>query len=106
MASLHRQRTCLVKPDQVIQGDILVGATWSQIQGLQVFPWFDRVHTKSNPVDGLSRRELAGPWTVESSAFPDSLLRGPREEPGRGKAFTPTRCWQLPDREDGSTSER
>ena len=27
----------------VIQGDILIGATWSQVQRLQVFPWFDRV---------------------------------------------------------------
>ena len=39
----------------VIQGDILIGATWSQVQRLQVFPWFDRVDSKSNPVDGLSR---------------------------------------------------
>ena len=29
----------------VIQGDILIGATWSQIQHLQVFPWFDCVET-------------------------------------------------------------
>ena len=29
----------------VIQGDILIGATWGQIQRLQVFPWFDCVET-------------------------------------------------------------
>ena len=37
----------------VIQGDILIDATWSQLQRLLVFPWFDRVDSKSNPVDGL-----------------------------------------------------
>ena len=35
----------------VIQGDILIDATWSQIQLLLVFPWFDR---RENSV-GLSR---------------------------------------------------
>ena len=67
----------------VIQGDILIGATWSQVQRLQVFPWFDRVHSKSNPVDGLSRGQLDGPWKVESLAFPGSLLRALRQELGR-----------------------
>ena len=27
----------------VIQGDILIGATWSQVQRLQIFQWFDFV---------------------------------------------------------------
>ena len=66
----------------VIQGDILIGAAWSQVQRLQVFPWFDREDTKSNPVDGLSRGRLDGPWSVESSAFPGSLLRALRQELG------------------------
>ena len=63
----------------VIQGDILIGATWSQDHRLQVFPWFDRVDTKSNPVDGLSRGRLDGPWKLESLAFPESLLRALRQ---------------------------
>ena len=67
----------------VIQGDILIGATWSQVQRLQVFPWFDRVDSKSNPVDGLSRGRLDGPWKVESLAFPESLLKALRLELGR-----------------------
>ena len=33
------------------------------------------VLAKSNPVDGLSRGQLDGPWKVESLAFPGSLLR-------------------------------
>ena len=66
----------------VTQGDILIGATWSQIQRLQVFQWFDRVDSKSNPVDGLSRGRLDGPWKVESLAFPGSLFRALRLEEG------------------------
>ena len=66
----------------VIQGHILIGATWSQIQRLQVFPWFDPVDSKSTPVEGLSRGRLDGPWNVESLALPDSLLRALRPELG------------------------
>ena len=66
----------------VIQGDNLIGATWSQVQCLQVFSCFDRVDSKSNPVDGLSRGQLDGPWKVESLAFPESLLRALRQELG------------------------
>ena len=46
----------------VREGDVIVGETWSRIQGLGVFPWWDRVDTSSNPVDGLSRGILSGPW--------------------------------------------
>ena len=69
----------------VIQGDILIGATWSQVQRLQVFPRFDRVDSKSNPGDGLSQG-----WKVESLAFPGSLLQALRSE----RALYPTRCWR------------
>ena len=79
----------------VIQEDILIGATWSQIQRLQVFPWFDRVDSKSNPVDGLSRGRLDGPWKVESFAFPGvfsfALYVKSSEEK---RALKPTRCWR------------
>ena len=59
----------------VCQGDVIIGETWRRIQGLEVYPWFDRVDSSSNPVDGLSRGRLAGPWRVVSRlAFPGSLL--------------------------------
>ena len=63
----------------VIQGDILIGTTWSQIQHLLVFPLFDR---RENCV-GLSRGQLDGPEKVDSLAFPWSLLRALRPELGR-----------------------
>ena len=58
----------------VREGDVIVGETWSRIQGLKVFTWLDRVDTSSNPVDGLSRGILAGPWDVVQLRFPESLL--------------------------------
>ena len=63
----------------VIQRDILIDTTWSQIQRLLVFQWFDRME---NCV-GLSRGQLDGPEKVESLAFPGSLLRALRPEFGR-----------------------
>ena len=32
------------------------------LAGLGVIPWFDRVESSSNPVDGLSRGADEGPW--------------------------------------------
>ena len=46
----------------VTNGDVIVGMTWSEVHRLQVLPWFDRVESKSNPVDGLSRGIDDGPW--------------------------------------------
>jgi len=48
----------------VTQTDLIVGDTWSRIASLSILPWFDRVDTKSNPVDGLSRGKMNGPWRL------------------------------------------
>jgi hypothetical protein len=39
--------------------------SWHMVGKLGACPWFDRVDTKSNPVDGLSRGDLQGPWKPE-----------------------------------------
>ena len=78
----------------VIQGDILIGATWSRVQRLQVFPWFDRVDSKSNPVDGLSRGQLDGPWKVESLAFRGLSFELCGQSSDGERALKPTRCWR------------
>ena len=68
----------------VCEGDVIIGETWSRIQGLGVFAWFDRVDSTANPVDGLSRGRLSGPWrSVDHIAFPASLLPALRRELGR-----------------------
>ena len=58
----------------VCEGDAIIGETWSRIQGLKVYPWWDQVDTSSNPVGNLSRGILSGPWDVALLRFPGSLL--------------------------------
>ena len=54
--------------------DTLVGMTWYAISRVDTLPWFERVDTKSNPVDGLSRKVLDGPWKIVDLHFPVSSL--------------------------------
>ena len=77
--------SCLVNgSSSVCEGDVIIGETWSRIQGLGAFPWFDRVDSAANPVDGLSRGRLSGPWrSVDRLAFPVSLLPSHRRAVGR-----------------------
>jgi len=59
----------------VTNGDVIVGMTWSEVHRLQVLPWFDRVESKSNPVDGLSRGKRHGPWgKLRPLTLPDLVL--------------------------------
>ena len=82
--------SCLVKGSSSVMGtDCVVGYTWKKIAALQVLPWFDRVDTKSNPVDGLSRKDLRGPWRLVSLVFPGSSLRA---EIRRAKRLTLPLC--------------
>ncbi len=68
--------SCLIKGGSSVMGtDCVVGMTWRRITSLSTLPWFDRVDTKSNPVDGLSRKDLHGPWELVPLVFPGSSLR-------------------------------
>ena len=52
-------------------GGHVVGLTWQLVHRRCVWPYFDRVASKSNPVDGLSRRQFVGPWErVHIKPFP------------------------------------
>jgi len=63
--------SCLVKGgSSVFSTDTLVGMTWKKISKINACPWFDRVDTKSNPVDGLSRGNLDGEWDIVQLQFP------------------------------------
>ena len=56
-------------------GDIVIGLTWKKIQELNTFMYVDRVASESNPVDGLSRGRMGGPWKqVLKAALPNDLL--------------------------------
>lgn len=52
-------------------GDHIVGLTWANIQKSRLWPYFDRVESSANPVDGLSRKRFQGPWgRVHMRSFP------------------------------------
>ena len=63
----------------VHQQDVIVGATWELIAELDVLAWFDRVDSKSNPVDGLSRQDFSRRhlcnWVWKPVFFPKSLRK-------------------------------
>ena len=46
----------------VMAGDHIVGMTWKKCAVLWAYPYFDRVASKSNPIDGVSRGDFVGPW--------------------------------------------
>ena len=65
----------------VESGDALVSLTWQRVVGLRCLPWFDRVASPSNPVDGLSRGDMEGDWSkVEEARVPRGLLPRIRDE--------------------------
>ena len=56
----------------------VVDYTWAQIPVLGCWPWFERVPSKCNIVDGLSRKifstALANDWVRDSAQLPEPLL--------------------------------
>ena len=59
----------------VLSGDAIVGETWRLCEQYQVAPWYERVASKSNPLDGLSRGRREGPWqSIIDFKVPESLL--------------------------------
>ena len=55
--------------------EIITGATWQLVAQLETMPWFDRVDSSSNPVDGLSRKDFSGNWSWREISFPAIVLR-------------------------------
>ena len=69
-------QSALIKgSSSVMSGDLIVGQTWELIARRRIAPWFDTVGISSNPVDGLSRGRLSGPWnSVQQGVLPRRLL--------------------------------
>ena len=64
----------------VHSGDIICGETWRLIDAYDVAPWFERVASKSNPLDGLSRGRRAGPWhSIEDFVIPKEVINSLRQ---------------------------
>ena len=59
----------------VLSQEIITSAAWERIARLRTLPWFDRVDSKSNPVDGLSRKDFSGVWSWRTIYFPSDVLQ-------------------------------
>mgnify|MGYP000517983845 CR=1 FL=1 len=80
--------SCLVKGGSRVMGaDTIVGMRWHKCGEISACPWFDRVDTKPNPVDGLSRRNFAGNWDMIPLVFPGAELSC---ELRRARRFAPS----------------
>jgi len=56
--------------------DHIVGLTWEICAKRSLLPYFDRVESKANPVDGLSRGVMTGSWReVAKANFPFTELK-------------------------------
>jgi hypothetical protein len=65
----------------VESGEVIVSMTWERIVQLRALAWFDRVESKSNPVDGLSRGVMKGPWSsVIEAKIPAGMMQKIKEE--------------------------
>ena len=58
----------------VLSGEVITAFIHSRISSLGLWSWFDRVASKDNPVDKLSRGTLEGPWRLVDIEFPPVLL--------------------------------
>ena len=58
----------------VLSGECIAAYTHVKIAELGLWPWFDRVDSKSNPVDGLSRGRFQGEWKLVDIVFPIELI--------------------------------
>ena len=58
----------------VLSGEVITAHTHSLISRSGLWPWFDRVASKDNPVDQLSRGKPEGPWELVDIEFPPDLL--------------------------------
>ena len=58
----------------VASAEVIVAWTHTEMARFGIIGWFDRVDTKSNPVDQLSRGVMKGPWRLLAITFPPELL--------------------------------
>ena len=74
------QMTLIKGSASVRSEDVIIGYTWERVVSARSFLWVERVASGDNPVDGLSRGVLEGPWgDVRLTSVPPALLRRLRE---------------------------
>jgi len=76
MDNVAAQYSLIKGSSTITSGDIVAGETWRRFQSLRCHAYFDRVESKANPVDGLSRGVATGPWErVLKARLPADLER-------------------------------
>ena len=58
----------------VLSGEVITSHTHSLVAKTGIWAWFDRVASKDNPVDQLSRGKLQGPWDLKAIEIPPLLI--------------------------------
>ena len=66
--------TLIKGSSSVLSADAIASYTSEGIAHKNLWTWFDRVDSKSNPVDGLSRGDATGDWELRDIVFPPDLL--------------------------------
>ena len=82
------QHALIKGSSSISSGDIVIGETWRRIIDLRAWGYFDRVDSKGNPVDGLSRGIREGPWRqVVKAKIPEAIIDKTIDELDRTRAF-------------------
>ena len=68
------QSALITGSSSVLFGDLIAAETWKQVARQHIYPWFERVHTSSNPFDALSRRNVSEDGDLCRLTFPWSLI--------------------------------
>lgn len=68
----------------VLSGEVITAFTHSKISDMNLWAWFDRVASSGNPVDKLSRGDVAGSWDLVPIELPPILLKDLKEYLGAG----------------------
>ena len=63
----------------MLSADAIASYTSEGIARKNLWTWFDRFDSKSNPVDGLSRGDATGDWELRDIVFPPDLLENLKE---------------------------
>ena len=58
-----------------LNGDIIAGETWNLIRKVRCWLWMDRVASKSNPIDGVSRKQWECDHTIPAEHQWSSVKR-------------------------------
>ena len=58
----------------VMSGEVITFHTHSLVAKCGIWVGFDRVASKDNPADQLSRGKLQGPWELKPIEFPPILI--------------------------------